>query len=207
MPKFWFHNYELLFFFSLRLCVNHHIAIWRRNVSEFDNLGSPWRTLCRESEISLDVEGGWALVEFRSGGIIPPYLYNGFRATVHFIHNGRRKFAPSSSFPNSGGNVPASNQITVMYPTRPTVLKTTNSHDRIEVPGVGKARDSGKLSNENIRHSDPQILAYTAPPPMFPQPQQPSLFNLASYDDNEDDNIEEPLGYPRASFGKYCVQE
>lgn len=198
----------LIFFYSCRLCSNHHVAIWKRNVSNLANLGAPWRTLCRESEVSVEVEGGWALVEFRSGAIVSPYLYNGFRATVQFIHSGRRKglSSPSSSSSGPAGAVLPTDGITIMsqpYPTRPSLVKGGNSNNR------ERTRNTGVLSNgnnSNKNNNGPQILVYTAPPPLLPHlspdlPQLPPLFNLPSYDDGEDDNTDEPLGYPRASFG------
>jgi hypothetical protein len=93
-----------------RLCSTHHVAIWRRNVSNFSNLVNPWKTLCQESEISLEINGGAGLIEFRSGSPISPYIYTGFRATVQFIHTGllsstvTDSSSSSLSFQDNDGN-------------------------------------------------------------------------------------------------------
>lgn len=56
-------------------------------MSNLVHLGPPWKTLCAMSDSNVLVEGGQALIEFRSGSTTSPNLYNGFRASVEFQHS------------------------------------------------------------------------------------------------------------------------
>ncbi len=69
-------------------------------MSNSANWGNPWKTLCQESEISLEIDGGAGALEFRSGATASPYLYTGFRAVVQFIHTGAL-VPPTLSTPSS----------------------------------------------------------------------------------------------------------
>lgn len=84
-----FTRYNAIFdtgFLVPRLCSSHHIAVWRKNVSN-SYLGPPWKVLCQQSESTVVVDDGQALIEFRSGSNTSPYLYTGFRASVEFLHS------------------------------------------------------------------------------------------------------------------------
>lgn len=127
-----------------RLCSTHHIAIWRRNTSSVANLGPPWKLLCQNADVSLEVDGGQALMEFRSGATVSPYVYNGFKASVQFIQ-----------------------------------------------------------PEEN--HREPQV-AVMAAGATTSRPAPPRNFPAAAVTTPRlkirEDNTEEPLGYPRASYGE-----
>ena len=77
---------NLLTFLPYSLCSTHHIAIWKSNVSNLAHLGPPWKTLCQHSDSLVEIPGGQALIEFRSGSSTSPYLFNGFKATVQYVH-------------------------------------------------------------------------------------------------------------------------
>ena len=126
-----------------RLCSTHHIAIWKRNTSSVANLGPPWKLLCQNADVSLEVDGGQALMEFRSGPTVSPYVYNGFKASVQFIH-------------------PEENH---------------------REPQVVVASGVGTTSRPAPSRHYP-VAAVTTPRLKI-----------------REDNTEEPLGYPRASYG------
>jgi hypothetical protein len=80
-------------------------------VSNLQNWGNPWKTLCQaqeESDISLEIDGGSGVIEFRSGPtLLTPY--SGFRAIVQFIHTGSL-VPPTEASSNAGRSIGTKNQ-------------------------------------------------------------------------------------------------
>lgn len=170
--------------FIFSLCSTHHVAIWKRNVSSW---GSPWKTLCQETDkISLEIDGGSAVIEFRSGATVSPYLYTGFRATVQFIH--------------TGALVPTTE------PSHSLVQNPKSETGRVASPG-GKAR---RPLSQHQGH--PAVSRKTVHLPITPSSNNYGDDDDDEEDDDDDDDEDEEysgpvMGSPRAPYGTWYFIE
>ncbi|OXA60362.1 hypothetical protein Fcan01_05644 [Folsomia candida] len=166
------------------LCSTHHVAIWKRNVSSW---GSPWKTLCQETDkISLEIDGGSAVIEFRSGATVSPYLYTGFRATVQFIH--------------TGALVPTTE------PSHSLVQNPKSETGRVASPG-GKAR---RPLSQHQGH--PAVSRKTVHLPITPSSNNYGDDDDDEEDDDDDDDEDEEysgpvMGSPRAPYDANGVHQ
>jgi len=113
-------------------------------VSSLAHLGPPWKTLCQHSETTVEIFGGQALIEFRSGSTTSPNLYNGFRASVQFIHT----FQPTKIIiPSSTSTTTATSTVS---PAAPTSKASSTPRPR---PPSHAYSHTPTLSSEKMSHS------------------------------------------------------
>ncbi|XP_035700600.1 uncharacterized protein LOC110859521 isoform X2 [Folsomia candida] len=155
------------------LCSSHHIAVWRKNVSN-SYLGPPWKVLCQQSESTVVVDDGQALIEFRSGSNTSPYLYTGFRASVEFLHS-------------TAVVVP-----TAFSPKRTILAVEPSRHQDVEVV-VGKksppASGSAKSRSNQKKHGEKPSEEPARPISSTDEPKSPLKRQVVTCDHVFDGNV------------------